>query len=302
MKRKLIKIGNSTLLLSVPREWVITNNLTKGDEVEIVVDQDKLSVWCDSRLKKEKLVLDITDFREMMARLLYAIYKSGIDEVEVRSKDPALIDKIKSVIYKEAAGFEILNEGKDFCTIVNVSGKIEDFHNMVRRLFLVTLTMGQESVSSMKKNRVIENILYLEQENNRLTTILTRAMNKYGSYGFKKIGPIYFVVQELEKIGDQYKYMAQYFIKKNKKPTLRPSTIKVLEDSSQLLRIIYEFFYTFNAKKLEEIRDMRQDIVDKANDLYGQKLTDDEMVLLHHSLNIATLSFDLTTSIFILKV
>ncbi|MBI2133474.1 phosphate uptake regulator PhoU [Candidatus Woesearchaeota archaeon] len=302
MKRKLIKIGNSTLLLSVPREWAISNNLSKGDEVEIVMDQDKLTVWCDSRLQKEKLVLDVTEFREMLARLLYAVYKSGIDEVEIRSKDPALIDKIKSVIYKEAAGFEILNEGKDFCTIVNVSGKIEDFHNMVRRLFLVTLTMGQESVTALRKNKALENILYLEQENNRLTTILTRAINKYGSYGFKKIGPIYFIIQELEKVGDQYKYLAQHFHSKGKKLALKPNTIKLLEDASQLLRTVYEFFYTFNPKKVDEIREQRNGIISRASELYAQKLNEDEFVMLHHSLNICTLAFDLSTSIFILKV
>ena len=73
MKRKLIQIGNSTLLLSMPREWVISNNLSKGDELEIQIDQDKVTVSCDSRRQKEKLSMDVTGFKDMIPRLLYSV-------------------------------------------------------------------------------------------------------------------------------------------------------------------------------------------------------------------------------------
>ncbi len=300
MKRKLIQIGNSTLLLSVPRDWVKANNLSKGDEVEIVAENEKLNVFCESRSKKERLTIDLHDYKGMMPRLLYATYKMGIDELDLRWQAPTMLEKIKSVIWKEASGFEIIDQSQNHCTIVNVSGKIDDFSNLIRRLFLVTLTMAEETIGAVQKKGSMKNILYLEQENNRLTTILTRAINKFGSYGYRKIGPLYYVVQELEKIGDQYKYLATSI--ESMEPSAKKEIIELLEQSSALLRRVYDLFYTFKGEEAEVIKDQRNELINKISKQFNNKLTPYETMLLSHSLSIITRAFDLTTSIIILKL
>ncbi len=302
MRRKLIKIGNSTLLLSLPREWIVANNLVKGDELEVEIDEDKLYVWPDSRKRREKLSMDVTEFRDTLPRLLYSLYRSGIDELEIKSKDPKLIEKVKSIIWKEAVGFEIIDQKNDSCRIVSVSGKIEDFENIMRRLFLVTLTMGEESIAALKRSGSMENIIYLEQENNRLTNVLIRAINKYGSHGFRKIGPLYYIIQELEKIGDQLKYMAQFLSHKKGKLVFRNSMVSLFEESLQILRKVYELFYKLNQEKAYEIRKMRNELVEEILKNYQKKLPEHELILLQHSLNIASRSFDMVSSIFILRI
>lgn len=302
MRRKLIKIGDSTLLISLPREWVIANNLTKGDEAEVEIDQDKLYVWCNSRLRKEKLELDVTEFRDTLPRLLYSLYRSGIDELELTSTDTKLIDKVKSVLWKEAVGFEIIDQGKNSCKIISVSGKTEDFQNILRRLFLVTVTMGTESLASIKKGSSMENVLYLEQESNRLANMLIRSINKYGSHGFKKIGPLYYIIQELESIGDQYKYLAQFLSHKKGKLMFRNNIISIFEESLQILRQTYELFYKLNQEKAYEIRKMRNELVEEILKNYQKKLPEHELILMQHSLNIASRSFDMVSSIFILRI
>ncbi len=300
MRRKLVKIGESTLMLSLPREWVLANGLHKGDELEVNIDQDKLYVWPDSRARKEKMLLDVTEYSNSLPRLLYALYRSGVDELELKSKNPGLLGRVKSTVWKEAVGFEIIDQKEDSCKIICVSGKVDDFDKIVRRLFLVTLTMGEESIAALKKNSGFENALYLEQENNRLTNVLIRAINKYGSHGHKKIVPIYYIVQELEKIGDQCKYLAQFMEKKGKR--VRARAIALLEKSVELLRLVYELFYTFNQEKSNMIRDMREAVVKGIIAQYGQKNSEEENIVLHHSLNIATRSFDMVSSVFILKI
>lgn len=302
MKRKLIKIGDSTLLISVPREWVVANNLGKGDEIEIQADQDKLTLWCDSRVKKERLVIDVTEFGNMLSRLIYSVYRIGIDEVEFRTSNSESIDSIKSTIWKEAVGYEIIDQGQNFCKIVNVSGKIDDFQNILRRLFLVTLTMSGEAADSLRKGRGFEKIIYMEQENNRLATMLIRAINKYGSHGFKKAGPLYYIIQELERIGDQYKYLAQLMMKKNGKAPLSRQALRIFEDSSGLLRDVYDFFYSFQPAKSNEIKISRSSIIGRIYKEYSQKLSGEDIALLSHSLNIATRAFDMVDSMIILRL
>ncbi len=298
MKRKLVKIGESTLMLSLPREWVLQNNLHKGDELEVDIDQDKLYVWPDSRARKEKMLLDVTEYSNSLPRLLYALYRSGVDELELKSKNPGILGRVKSTVWKEAVGFEIIDQKEDSCKIICVSGKVDDFDNILRRLFLVTLTMGEESIAALRKNSGFENVLYLEQESNRLTNVLIRAINKYGSHGHKKIGPVYYMVQELEKIGDQFKYLAQYV----RNGSARPRIIGLFEKSVGLLRLVYDLFYSFGQEKSIRVKEARDSIVKELISQYGQKNSAEESIVLQHSINIATRSFDMVSSIFILKI
>ncbi len=301
MRRKLVKIGESTLMLSLPREWVIANNLHKGDELEVEMDQDKLYVWSDSRVRKEKLSMDVTRFRESLPRLLYSLYRMGVDELELKSNDPKLIDTVKSIIWKETAGFEIIDHDASHCKIVCVSGKMEDFQNILRRLFLVTLTMGEESIAAIKKHGGMENIIYLEQENNRLANVLIRAVNKYGSHGFKKIGPLYYLLQELERIGDQCKFLAQFVLEKMKF-SFSPFALRLFERSVSAFRKTYELFYAIDQEKTAEIRTLRNAIVSEVMAAYKKKPSEEDIILLHHSLAIASRSFDMVSSIFILRL
>ncbi|MBI2574722.1 phosphate uptake regulator PhoU [Candidatus Woesearchaeota archaeon] len=301
MRRKLIQIGKSTLLLSAPREWVKQNSLSKGDEVEVDADNDKLTIWCDSRAKKEKLSIDATEFRNMLPRLLYSVYRSGVDELELRSRDPEFLGSVKSIVWKEALGFELIEQKEGFCRIVNVSGKVEDFGNILRRLFMINLTMADEAVLSIRKNAGIENILYMEQENNRLAAMLLRSINKYGSFGFRKIGPLYYIVQELERIADSYKFISQRLVKKNRNASLKPASISLLADSGTVFRQVYELFYSFNPDRAEKIKSLRNRVIREITEQYAKKPSGDDIVVLNNALSIAARSFDMVTSIIILN-
>ncbi len=302
MKRRLIQIGKSTLLLSVPRDWVKSNNLAKGDEVELNTDQDKLSVVCNSRVTKQRLGLDISGYKGMLPRLIYGLYRAGYDELELNSQDPSQIDKVKAIIWKEAVGYEIMEQKGDKCTIVNITGKFDDFDHLLRRLFLVTLTLADEAAAGLGKGgSSMEHVVYLEEENNRLATMLIRAVNKYGSFGFKKLGPLYYIIQELERIGDQYKYIAQNFIGRESQ-SAKLVTTAILSQAGQLLRSVYELFYNFHTENIEAVKSRRDAAVSALLKARKKPLSWDDRLVVEHALCISGRAFDMVNSIIILRV
>ncbi len=301
MKRRLVKLGDSSLFLSMPIDWVQQNSLSKGDEVEVQQDQDKITIWAGSRSKKDLLKMDVTEFKGMLPRLLYSIYRFGYDEVELVSNDHQLLEKIKSVMWKETVGFELMDQTENMCRIVNVSGKVEDFNNLLRRLFLVTLTISEEALSALKKGIEMENVLYLERENNRLNSMLVRSINKYGSNGFRKIGPLYYIIQELERIADQYKYMAQHFNKDKKHSRIKPSVISIFEKTNMFFRKIYELFYSFEPSKIEGIKESKNEIV-KCILSELDKQPQPDAVVINSLLTVTARSYDLVSSIIILRM
>ena len=42
MKRKVVKQGKSTLMISLPSKWVKDNNINRGDEIDLQIDAIKL--------------------------------------------------------------------------------------------------------------------------------------------------------------------------------------------------------------------------------------------------------------------
>ena len=85
--RRLQKIGSS-ILVSLPKEWIVANNLDKSSEVEIETGQDSISISANKEMrptkdlvisyplpKEENIVADIT-----------GAYLLGFDVIEINSK------------------------------------------------------------------------------------------------------------------------------------------------------------------------------------------------------------------------
>ncbi|QMU54059.1 MAG: AbrB/MazE/SpoVT family DNA-binding domain-containing protein [Nitrosopumilus sp.] len=85
--RRLQRIGSS-ILVSLPKEWVVANNLDKGSEVEIETGQDSISISANKEVrptkdlvisyplpKEENIVADIT-----------GAYLLGFGVIEINSK------------------------------------------------------------------------------------------------------------------------------------------------------------------------------------------------------------------------
>ena len=54
MKRKLVKQGTTTLMISLPSKWLKNNALNKGDEIEISDDQNGLIITKGAAKQQKK--------------------------------------------------------------------------------------------------------------------------------------------------------------------------------------------------------------------------------------------------------
>ena len=54
MKRKLVRQGSSTLMISLPSKWVKSNNLDKGSEIDIDEKENVLEISVERKEKKSR--------------------------------------------------------------------------------------------------------------------------------------------------------------------------------------------------------------------------------------------------------
>lgn len=181
--------------------------------------------------------------------------------------------------------------------IKNVSGSTEEFESVLRRTFLLTLAMTEEFLASIKKGDYshLKNVAFLEQANNRFTMLLRRHINKNGRVSYDKIGPLYTIVEGLENLADQYKYTCQYFSQNVAgKAELKKETIELAQKANQMLREFYEVFYKFDDEKLVRLKATRNAIVQGSFVLLKKPLNAQDIMMIHHSINVAQRVFMMT--------
>ena len=285
IKRRVIQIANSTQLISLPRKWSVKYGVKKGDELEIEEQGNKLTINTEKDFQVERVELDIDNLDPMILRSVVALYKRGVDEVKINFNNPELIESVQKSIGKEAVGYEITEQGKDYCVVKHISGELEEFDPVLRRTFLLLISMAEESLNSIIKNEFghLKNIAFLEEANNRFTTTCRRYLNKKGYIDTRKIGPLYYIIEEIENIADQYKYLCNHLYSlRNKKIKINKEILEMCKETNLMLKNFYELFYKFDKDKLVFIGNRRKTLVERFLQLLQKNLNNDERIITYH--------------------
>ena len=294
LKRKVIQIANSTQLISLPRKWSIKYGIKKGDELEVEENGNKVILHTEKGFATDKVELDVTDLEIMTQRCVHALYKKGADEIKLTFIHPELIESVQSALGKEAVGFEITEQGPNYCIIKHVSGELQEFDSVLRRVFLVLISMADGSLDAIKKKdfSALKSIALLEESNNRFTTSCRRFINKIGYKDARKTGPFYYIIENMENLADQYKYLCNYLYKlRDKKVTIGKDILEIYDKMNEMLRNFYELFYKFDKSKLVSMAQSRKEIVEKAYIIFEKNKNPWDRVLMHHLLTITQMIF-----------
>jgi phosphate uptake regulator len=296
MRRKVIQIANSTQLVSLPRKWALKNNIKKGDELEVCESETSLSISCRSEPKLETAEINLVDYGSFSHRLIFSLYKRGVDEIKILLNDPSDVKKVQEVLQNETVGYEIIEQTKNYCVVKNVSGYIEGFDSMLRRVFLLLISMIEEGGRAMREKSPADLIsaASMETSNNRFTTVCRRYLNKRGETKYPKLGPLYYLVEDLENMADELKYLFGALSKfKKEEMKLNNEVVKYYEQLMPMLRAFYDCFYTENPSKVIEVREMRQNMIKQWYELLPKSKNMVNTLLLHHTVVLVQKIFNL---------
>jgi len=118
--RRLQKIGSS-ILVSLPKEWVDANNLAKRSEVEIETGQDSLSISVnkENRPTKEIVISYPLPKEENIVADITGAYLLGYDIIQINSKSSIPVEdreKIRNSM-RRLVGMEIIEESASKITM-----------------------------------------------------------------------------------------------------------------------------------------------------------------------------------------
>ncbi|HIH10920.1 TPA: AbrB/MazE/SpoVT family DNA-binding domain-containing protein [Candidatus Woesearchaeota archaeon] len=120
MIRKLIKQGKGGYTIYLPKQWVDSNHLNSGAEIEIRDEKNNLIITPKVMHKENK---STTINLEQLPKTIYrsiigSLYRGGFDEIKVKYKDPEVLSKLQYAV-NLLYGFEILEVDDKSCVIKN---------------------------------------------------------------------------------------------------------------------------------------------------------------------------------------
>jgi phosphate uptake regulator len=303
MKRKVILHGPSTLIVSLPSKWVSKNGVKKGDEVEVSEKGDSLILTNGRPNIVSRYELDISDYGEMTARTIHALYKKGADELILRYDDPKVLGQIQDALGKEAIGFEILETTKGSCLIKNVAEGTKEFDPVLRQTFLMLLSMAEDGYKAIKygDGETLMTLVSLERANNRFTTFCRRHINTKGASNMQNIGSLYYLVEQLEKIADTMKYLYTY-LGSVRRIEVKKELLDIFQEACVMLRNSYQIYYSFSPKKLAELKRQRDELIKQ---LYAAAISinkPQDIIFHQHMLVFVTDVFSLNGPMIVLNI
>ncbi|MCB9359079.1 phosphate uptake regulator PhoU [Candidatus Woesearchaeota archaeon] len=309
MKRSIVKHGPSSFIVSLPLRWIKEHNLNKGDEVDVEEVGQDVIISASFKETSENAELHIKDTKDMTQQVISALYKRGIDEIRIYYDNQTDFQLILNSISQEALGYEIVETNDKVCIVRNITKLTKEFDTILRRIFLVTLSLADEGIKLLQSRNfdALESIVFLEKSNNKFTTFCRRYLNKYSSDSFDKLGPIYFIVELLEKIADQYKYlfedMRKHKSNKNGKNNNKnyKKMLSYLSKTRDMLRTYYECFYKFDMVKIRQIEAEWKAMDESLAQAYKGLNHPMEYCLYHHARSLLEKTFALVDPLLVLK-
>jgi len=178
--RRLQKIGSS-ILVSLPKEWVDANNLNKSNQVEIETNQNSLSIRTQQskRPSKEIEISYPLPKGESIVPTMTGAYLLGFDLIKIVGKSPISISDRESVrgSMRRLVGMEIIDED---ATNISVQFLLDETsvnpQNILKRMSSIALGMFSDVVSSLQSGDKtnLETISNRDAEINRQYFLLVR--------------------------------------------------------------------------------------------------------------------------------
>ncbi len=208
--RKLIRIGERSYGITLPREWVESNQLKVGSPLKILAEANKILIL-PAAAERATLTAKLRESDvETALRDIIAYYIEGVDEIEIESHNiSALVSRVEGKLPGVVA---LESEGKLKLRIVtkedvNVDEVVRSMYTTVMAMFHLFLEFirGQDQENAKE-------LLRMDDQLDRLYFLSLRIIKKNVYQDPQSFVDYVIVVKNLEHMGDALDRATNYLL------------------------------------------------------------------------------------------
>lgn len=186
-KRKIQKVGESTLSVSLPKEWLSNTGVKVGDTVYLDYGKDgSLKILSTSRPRKEEpsqynIDCDYITDSYLLERLVVGSYMLGKDIVRIHSSNRITGEQIEEVrnMTRRLVGLSILEESKNEIVLqCTIDATKLNTYSLLGRMSVIVSTMLSESLEALLQlnAELAKDVIKREEEANNVYWLITRLL------------------------------------------------------------------------------------------------------------------------------
>lgn len=306
MKRKVMRIGPATLVVSLPSVWAKKFNIKKGEDIDVEERGRSLSISTEKQSSLDSAMLDVTKIQPLIFRAIGILYKLGYHKMILKYEEGT--KKYKNMVYTE---YELIRKALKLDTGVDISEmkktksgnyiigieralvEPREFNNTLNQAFLHLNFLAEETLNAIEKKdkTIISHISMADDMVNQTTNFCLRVLNRKGHDDFKKTPFIYGIIEGIEQIGDLHRLAYLYFCYR-KSLKVSSDCLNLYKEVNSFVNGFYSLYRKFDIKSLVALADKGKDLIEKIENSFS-KFPKDDMAILSY-LNMITLrTYDL---------
>ncbi|MBS3167655.1 phosphate uptake regulator PhoU [Candidatus Woesearchaeota archaeon] len=147
--RKIIAFGDTSYVVSLPKDWVEKNGLKKGDVVNVIVDENVLKISSiEHKQDNSQSEININfdgNLKRLNSQILYA-YINNYNVINLNGKDIYKILKDIREITKNFMYLDIIDQTSNNRVVLNSSVNLYDVsvHDTIRRMDRILVSMSED--------------------------------------------------------------------------------------------------------------------------------------------------------------
>lgn len=262
VKRKVIKQGNNTLTMTLPRSWTNDFNLQQGDELNIDIRGNNLILSTDNLINFDSKTKDISKLNSILPLVLMSLYRKGYDEIELKFNQANNIIIIQNIL-KEGTGYHITDHSINSCKLKSLSDvKDVNFNDMLRKLFIlikmklekITLAINEKEISGL------QSLIAMNTLPAKMTNFCLRLISK-GS--LKDMAHQYYqIVIGLENLDNQLNIFLSQLLDSSLNLTSK-LLISAINEFNDLFVKFYNAFHSSNSYSLVHLMNEKENMATK---------------------------------------
>jgi phosphate uptake regulator len=287
MKRKIVKQGAATMMISLPAKWIHDNKLEKGDELDIEIVGQGLAISTGIAKKRETTLKLSRSVEPSIRTLVSNTYRKGYDRIHVLFDNQEQFKILENTIKNNLIGFDIIKKDANSCTIENVTEpSIDQFENLLKKMF-----QNIHDFFDITKKR-LENPGRTDVEDFEEVSV---RIQKYDNFARRCVSKQSNIVSNPEFF---WMYLSMVFhgqrelrfLNKilDKKTKVSDKTLKILDDTYEMFKLSEKAYFEKNIELLGQMHDLEQKILrEKAHIHFAHTKESKEHGIIHYLLSAA---------------
>jgi len=187
MERKIMSLGKSSLVISLPKEWIQLNDLGKGDAISFAIQGDRsLVVYPSSRRKtaaKEiTLNIDENDEEALITQRIIGSFLNGYSGITLVSRRIFSIQQIKAI--RTIAGrlyMRVMESDSKGVFIQSLSDESKaSLEQAIQRMHMISHSMCVDAINSLKNRdlALAKTVYSLDDDVDHFSFFIIRLLRK----------------------------------------------------------------------------------------------------------------------------